>query len=126
MPAEWGGRAKDIKCNISAKKLALKAVCNPGGASESLLDGELYKPVDTDGSSWQLERESGQSSVLITLQKREPTKQKQHWPHVLTSDPAVETESFGPAVSTIDPRRPGSIKEAVRSIYARKKQEVAK
>jgi hypothetical protein len=117
LPADWKGTAKSIECKITSSTLLLTDRCK----ESTVLEGKLFKAIDPEGSSWQLERGSGAATVLVTLQKREPTKQSGHWPHVLLSDPKIDTQEFGTPITTIDSSRPESIKNAVRSLYSKKR-----
>jgi hypothetical protein len=120
LPSGWQGTAKTIECKITSSGLLL--MCTIGEARTTVIEGKLFKAVDPEGSSWQLERGSGTngSTVVITLQKREQTKQNKHWPHVVVDDPLIDTQQFGTPITTIDSSRPDTIKQAVRSLYGKK------
>ena len=85
------------------------------------MDGKPYAAVDPDECTWQIERgdkKGGKKGdeVWVTLKKQKPTMKSMHWRCVVQGHAEINPRKFGPAVMTVDPNNPESMRRAVEGI----------
>ena len=76
-------RSKDIKCNISPRKLQLKV------NEEIIIDGELEDVINTSESMWTISTDNTTlgPQIVINIEKLKKT----WWKHVIVGHPEIDT-----------------------------------
>ncbi|KAL7419221.1 hypothetical protein Q5752_006058 [Cryptotrichosporon argae] len=94
VPLPAGTRSRDLTVVMDRKKLNVQVK----GASEPILDGELFDEIAKDDSSWTLEN----AVLTFELEKASArVNSARWWPHVLTHHPKIDTTKIQPENSKL-------------------------
>ena len=99
---------KDVSCSIKPEKIFISI------RGDTLLEGDLYAPVDPDECNWQIDKSAETMSIWVTLYKKVPTLRKHHWKCVILGDEEVDTNHLGAPIFKI-----GNDPNEMRSALAR-------
>jgi hypothetical protein len=88
VPLPPGTTGKQIDVRISTGKLFVKLK----GAETAVLDGELFKPIKQEDSTWSIEEKK---MLQIYLQKGN-RQYEEWWPHVCVGEPQIDMKLFKP------------------------------
>jgi len=66
VPIDAGKKAKDLDIKITKKQLRVAL----RGESEPIIDDALWKEIDADESSWEIDTDKGSRCVILTLVKK--------------------------------------------------------
>lgn len=103
-------KAKDIKVEIKTGTLSIffKGVL--------YMTGNFYDIVIPDECNWQIDNDSEERKLWLSLVKKNPSTRNQFWQSLLHGHPKVNTQPLGPSVLNIDPNKPESFKSAIDQI----------
>lgn len=87
VPVPPGTRAKSLRVDIKVKHIRVE-VPSVG----LVLDGELYKPVNVDESTWCMQ---DGTELVITLTKTN-MQYEEWWPHVVLSERQIDMKTLRP------------------------------
>jgi hypothetical protein len=108
IPVAEDCRRQDIACQWKSKSVFLSV------KGEPILDGAPFDAVDADESSWQFDRKDDAVTVVVSLKKKKRTSPTNHWRCVIHGHQNIDQQVDGPAVLSVDPSDPESIKRAVQ------------
>ncbi|CAN6635445.1 hypothetical protein TRVA0_015S01002 [Trichomonascus vanleenenianus] len=111
-----GTRAKFLDVDIS--KDSLRAFWRFKRDEPPLIQGDLFKPVSREASTWTI---VDQKELVITLEKLE---KNEWWPHVVTSAPKIDVTKLQPEntkLSDLDPET----RQMVEKMMNKQKNESA-
>ncbi|PWN26811.1 CS-domain-containing protein [Jaminaea rosea] len=94
LPLPAGTRAKQL--DVAIKRASLR-VGLKDGEKTVLMAGDLPNPVQLDDCTWSVDSAASSSTLTIHLEKAKQT----WWPHVLTSDPKIDTTKIVPENSKL-------------------------
>jgi len=88
--------AKQLIVDIQTNHLVIQVKGQP-----PIIDGDFYEKINVEASTWFLDQERGKPTKTLTLLLQKTGKMLGWWPHVITTDPKINTQAIQPENSQL-------------------------
>eukprot|EP00898_Chlorokybus_atmophyticus_P001566 jgi/Chlat1/240/Chrsp1S03048 len=109
IPCAAGTRSKDVDCKIASEQFRISL----SGSDKPVLQGELYRRVLPEDSTWEIETRGTERIITVTLQKAQRTSASTHWRCVVKGEPEIDKGKFGPSFIRTSGKSPTEIADMV-------------